>query len=167
MTRLHHILPLALLVVALSSCDHATIYSEVRDLPLDGWQVDSALCFDVNLSDTASAYDIIVYVRHTDNYPYQNMWLIVEHDYLQTLFADSTMTTQHVSMVDTIEFYLADQRGRWLGNGAGSTHEMPVLFADNYHFPADSVHHFAIRHAMRETSLRGVTNVGLRVSRND
>jgi gliding motility-associated lipoprotein GldH len=67
---------------------------------------------------------------------------------------------------DTIEFYLADDRGRWLGDKNHGFIEMPVLYEDHLQFPDTGVYHMEIRHGMRDSLLRGVTDVGIEVLTN-
>ena len=56
--------------------------------------MDSLAQFDYLIEDTMADYQMLIYVRHTEQYPYQNMWLFVDDAGRQ----------------DTIEFYLADDR---------------------------------------------------------
>ncbi|MBO4665852.1 MAG: gliding motility lipoprotein GldH [Paludibacteraceae bacterium] len=136
--------------VLLSSCAVNTQYSEFRTLPVGGWEADSALTFTFDAAALTSPCDILLCIRHTETYPYQNMWLFCALD------NDSTRI-----LTDTLEFYLADDRGRWLGNGGLKLIEMPVLFAENYQLPDSGLCTFTIQQGMRETQLRGVRDVGL------
>ena len=108
--------------------------------------------FDFTVMDKEAGYDILLYIRHTERYPYQNMWLFVRGNPL------------HYS--DTIEFYLADDRGRWLGDKHHGFIEMPVLLESDYHFPDTGKYYFAVQHGMRDSLLRGVTDVGIEIKRN-
>ena len=67
---------------------------------------------------------------------------------------------------DTIEFYLADDRGQWLGNKHHGFIEMPVLLESNYHYPDTGHYSLSIRHGMRDSLLRGITDVGVEIIRN-
>ena len=140
-------LPILLIVFAtcLTSCRNDIVYSQFSSSPSGEWHVDSVAQFEYSIVDPESDYRMLVYLRHTESYPYQNMWLFVDNNHHR----------------DTIEFYLADDRGRWLGNGGLKLYEMPVLFAQNYHFPDSGMCCFTIRHGMREERLRGVSDVGL------
>lgn len=131
----------------LCSCGHKVIFTQAQTLPVKGWSADSILTFSVDIADSTIAYDVLICVRHTDTYPYQNMWLGVNND--------------------TIEFYLADQYGRWLGNGAGRLIEMPVLYEHNYHFPHTGSYDFRIRQLMREDCLKGVNDVIFKVEKHE
>lgn len=116
---------------------------------MTGWGADSLLTFTIAVPDTAATYDVLLHVRHTDAYPYQNMWLFVGEQQAQ------------MQRFDTIEFYLADDRGRWLGNGH-STREMPILYKQGIHF-TDTVYQLTIQQGMREEALKGVSDVGVEI----
>jgi len=140
---------LLLAVVCLTACHNKIEYSRFHSIPSGEWAVDSVMEFPFRVQHTEAAYRMIIYVRHTERYPYQNMWLFVDNGPRR----------------DTIEFYLADDRGQWLGDHHHGWIEMPVLFEENYHFPDTGLHKVAIRHAMRDSLLRGITDVGLEMIR--
>lgn len=133
--------------ILMLGCRHNVIYDSAITLPLEGWHTDSVCSFVVNVDDTVSAYDMYVYVRHTDRYPFQNMWLQVN--------------------TDTIEFYLANQYGRWLGNNLGRYFEMPVIYQTNYSFPHAGEYTFDVRQIMRDDLLRGVNDVIFKVQKHE
>ncbi len=128
----------------LCACDHATIYTHYQAVPINGWHQDSVLTFDFMVPDTTADYQVLINIRHTETYPYQNMWLFTNQD--------------------TIEFYLADDRGAWLGNGGNGYIEMPVLYEEAYHY-SDTLQHISIRHGMRDSLLRGISDVGITVKK--
>ena len=141
------------LTIMLSACSRNTVYSHFE--PTDGtaafqtpqWHMDSIRHFDYTIADADAAYQVVLYVRHTETYPYQNMWLFV---------SDSLRT-------DTIEFYLADDRGQWLGDKHHGFIEMPVLFEEHHRFPAAGTYHLSVQHGMRDTLLRGISDIGVEI----
>lgn len=145
-------------VALLTACSGDIVYSRFYPITYaDGvtslsqeWHQDSVVRFVVPIADTTVDYRTIVYVRHTERYPYQNMWLFVD-DGLRR---------------DTIEFYLADDRGQWLGDTHNGVMEMPVLLDENRHFTDTGMYELRITHGMRDTLLRGISDVGLEVIRN-
>ena len=147
-------LPLAIgiigIMMLLSSCRSDIVYSRFISIPSEEWSADELPRFDFTITDTLSDYRMLIYVRHTERYPYQNMWLFVRDSLRQ----------------DTIEFYLADDRGQWLGNKHHGFIEMPVLFEENYHFPDTGSYYIAIQQGMRDNLLRGVTDIGLEIVKN-
>ncbi len=142
---------LGLAAVALSACSSRTVYSRFIPIPSEQWHMDSIARFDYAISDTTTDYRVLVYVRHTERYPYQNMWLFL---------GDSTRQ-------DTIEFYLADDRGRWLGDQRHGFIEMPVLYEEHVHYADTGMYRLEIAHGMRDSLLRGITDIGVEVVKNE
>lgn len=134
----------------LAACSRDTVYSEFQSVPLNEWGADSVLTYRFNIEDTTATYQMIVCVRHTEQYPYQNMWLFVGDTLRQ----------------DTIEFYLANDRGEWLGNGRNGLIEMPVLYEEAYRFAHSGEQVWHIQQGMREENLRGVSDVGFIITKN-
>ena len=44
---------------------------------------------------------------------------------------------------------------------------MPVLFEEQYHFQDTGRYYLAIQHGMRDSVLRGVTDVGIEILKNE
>ena len=95
-----------------------------------------------------------VNVRNRGGYPYQNLWL-----FLRKISPDKILTK------DSIECYLADQRGKWLGSGIGSIMEMPVLYQQNVKFLKSGTYDYKIGHGMRDSILLGINDIGIRVEK--
>ena len=136
--------------VLLSACRGNIEYSRFSSVPSDNWHIDSIVQFDYTIVDTTVDYQMLLYVRHTERYPYQNMWLFVDDN----------------GTCDSIEFYLADDRGQWLGNKHHGFIEMPVLYEEAKHFSDTGTYTMCISHGMRDSLLRGVTDMGLEIRRN-
>ena len=135
----------------LTACQSNIIYSQFVPMSSEKWHIDSVARFDYDIADAYADYRMLIYVRHTERYPYQNMWLFVDNN-------------RHR---DTIEFYLADDRGQWLGEKQHGFIEMPVLLEENIHFPDPGTYHIEIQHGMRDSLLRGVSDIGLEIYRNE
>lgn len=133
----------------LTSCKNKVYYSQFSSIPSGNWHMDSIAHFDYFIDDTTCAYKMTLYVRHTDSYPYQNIWLFV---------GDSTSR-------DSLNIALADNRGVWYGESHNGFMEMPIVFGENIHFADTGSYHLMIQHGMRDTFLRGVTEVGLEISK--
>ncbi|MBQ3673778.1 MAG: gliding motility lipoprotein GldH [Paludibacteraceae bacterium] len=140
----------AVVITLFSSCRTDVVYNQFYPISSEKWAADSTLRFDYRITDAEAQYTTIVYFRHTERFPYQNMWLFV---------SDS-------SRRDTIEFYLADDRGRWLGNKRNGFIEMPVLLDEQRVYPDTGAYFLEIQHGMRDSLLRGVTDVGVEIIKN-
>lgn len=137
--------------MAFTSCRQEIVFSQFVSIPSGEWGSDMLPQFDYTIADKEADYRMLIYVRHTEQYPYQNMWLFV---------------SEETGQRDTIEFYLADDRGQWLGDRHHGFIEMPVLFEQQYHFLDTGSYRIAIQHGMRDSVLRGVTDIGLEIVKN-
>lgn len=136
--------------VVLNSCNTAMVYGEYEDVDRAGWTPDEVLHFDATTRDSVSDCEVLLMVRHTAEYPYQNLWLFVETN----------------GVADTLHSYLADQRGVWFGTKHGGYYEIAVPLRDKVNFYGDTMH-IDVRHGMRELELPGITNIGIVINRTN
>jgi gliding motility-associated lipoprotein GldH len=120
-----------------------------------GWDMNDTLRFaDTLTSSTPLTLNGKLTLRHTNAYPYQNLWL-----YITTHTDDSLMVS------DSINWTLAKPDGNWLGTGWGSlytiSYDLPTLTFS----PSDSVRWFEIElvHGLRDSLLTGLSDIGLRL----
>lgn len=143
---------LILLITTLLSCGNKNvIFDESVVLPNSTWNYKDFPYFEVNVEDTLSDYAFYLNIRHLENYRYSNFYM-----FLHTTFPDGNMTH------DTIECILAYPDGQWIGKGSGSMRNSKILLNNNLHFPIKGIYHFEIEQAMRDTTLDGITDIGLR-----
>lgn len=145
-----------LIVVAIfvSSCVSNDTYFQYQTVNPDGWSKDSLYTFDVPISDTVSLYNVYVNVRNRGEYPYQNLWLFM-----------NKKSPDNIDVSDSIECYLADQRGKWLGTGLGAIKEMPILYKQNVKFDKKGIYRYSIVQGMREDVLIGINDIGIKVEK--
>ena len=139
----------------LVGCQGDIVYTAFNTLPNAGWEADSSLCYQPTITDSVSDYQMLITIRHTDAYPYQNLWLFVDIE------KDSVSLRR-----DTIECYMANERGEWLGGGL-SIHELPLLYSDSYQFANSGEYQISITQGMREDTLVGIKEVGVKIIRNE
>ena len=63
-----------------TACDEQTVYHSFQSLPTEGWQRNDTLFFNVSVADSATLYNVSVEVRNRNNYPYQNLPLLIYYD---------------------------------------------------------------------------------------
>ena len=146
------IIAIALLPLALVSCDGSVYYDESRSVDEHGWLPTDSVCFDVPVADTAIVYNFLVEVRNSVSYPYSNTFL-----FIRTTFPDGSYAQ------DTMEYPLADAEGRWLGKRTGRYVDTRYYFRRNARFPMEGTYHFAIANGMRDSAVTGLKDIGLRV----
>ena len=134
-------------------CHRRTLYHHFVNISDEGWHLDSCCQYYIPQLDSPMLYSYYLTLRHSSNYPYQNLWLEVSY-----------IDTSHIISKDTIEIYLASTRGRWLGESRGSVIEMPVILKSEgrFHSVSDRI---VIRHLMRDTFLYGLYDIGLRIEK--
>ena len=151
MNRCFYAIFISLFAVACTSND---VYFQYQSVAQKGWSKDSLYSFDIPITDTNAVYNVYVNIRNRGKYPYQNLWL----------FLNKT-TPDKIQSKDSIECYLADQRGKWLGSGLGSILEMPVLYQQNVRFKVRGTYHYKIVHGMRDSVLNGINDIGMRIEK--
>ena len=130
----------------IAGCASEVVSTAHQDLPESGWLTTDTVILPIHVKDTTTAYDLAITLRHTDNYPYQNIWF-----FLQT--ADGRR--------DTVLAMLADDRGQWLTTHAGRYYAGYVVAERNLRFAQTGTHEIKIVHGMRDERLRGVADVGI------
>ena len=136
-----------------TACGHRNVFLQYHSIPSEGWHKDSIQTFDIEIDNADLFYNVYINVRHGPNYPFQNLWLFISETAPDGTFAK-----------DTIELFLADHRGRWLGSGSGERREMPVRIKQDFKFPETGIFRFEIRHGMRTEILQGITEIGMQVN---
>jgi len=136
------------------ACTSNDVYFQYRSVNSKGWNKDSLYTFDIPINDTTATYNVYVNVRNRGEYPYQNLWLFL-----------SKTNPDKIQTRDSIECYLADQRGKWLGSGIGSILEMPVIYQQNIRFKSVGTYHYKIVQGMRDSILTGINDIGMRVEK--
>jgi gliding motility-associated lipoprotein GldH len=145
----------AALLLLIVACSHKAVYSNYQSIAETGWSKDSIARISVDITEIGVPCNVLVNIRHNNTYPYQNFWL-----FIATTSPDGK-TTQ-----DTIECYLADNRGKWLGSGLSSIYNMPVLFKPNVVLKPGK-YTFAIRQGMRDDVLTGITDIGIEIEKTN
>ncbi|MDR0371510.1 MAG: gliding motility lipoprotein GldH [Prevotellaceae bacterium] len=141
------------LLFSFASCDNNDIYFHTYSIPLDGWDKNRSYNFDIDIEDIDASYNVLINIRNNAGYPYQNLWLFTRE------------TIDGVEKGDSIDCYLADDRGKWLGKGAGDMHEMSVFFRQAIRFERPGRYTIQLWQGMRDDVLTGVNDVGVRVEK--
>jgi gliding motility-associated lipoprotein GldH len=142
--------PLVLfLVAALTfSCQSSVVFDEVHELGEKGWHKNQKAVFQVDISDTSQVLDVGMTFLHTDDYPYSNIWLFVDME-----------GEKGISVKDTLEFFLSETDGRWLGKKKGDFFEVSALYQHAVKLSHPGSYRFEISHGMRRDVLPYVASV--------
>jgi gliding motility-associated lipoprotein GldH len=156
---LRHLLAIAVLLT-ISSCDDPNrVFEENVEIPNEQWAVTEKAVLSAAIEDTLSSHNFLINVRNTERYPYRNLYVFVK-----TTFPNGKFSK------DTVGIVLADETGKWLGDGGGylnsSSHPSnTIMYQYNRRFPLKGEYTFEIEQAMRTDTLIGIKNIGLRIEK--
>lgn len=141
-----------LFTLLVASCQEAAFYETNAPIKNRSWNYGDMPKFDVNITDNKAKYDLWVNIRHTGEYNYANIFLLVHEKGPQT--KDTAYR---------YEMKLAELDGRWTGNTAGNLYENELLIKENYTFPDTGTYSFTIEQNMRENPLRDISDIGIKL----
>ena len=130
------------------------MFTETHDMADKNWELMNIPVFDVPVDDTLTSFDVFFTIRTGSSYPFRNIFFFV-----------TTMSPDGDILSDTLQYFLADEKGKWYGKGFGDIHELNLPFRSNVYFPLKGTYQFRIQHGMRIEDLKGVYDVGLRVEK--
>ncbi len=144
---------MVLCIAGLISCKQADLYERLKNVPGGAWKAGEKLSFSLTVQDTAVRYNIYASIRHTNLYPYRNIWIRMG---LQMPGADS-------ATYQDFELPLADNE-KWLGTGLNDVYDRRVrLFGVPQQFNKKGNITFTLQHIMRDDPLPGVLQAGIRI----
>lgn len=142
-----------LLTAGVNSCSrHANDYSAFSTIGDDGWAYGSTFVYLPEIEDSIADGTLRIAVRHTNDFPYRNLWLEVTS---QVMNPDSTLSFR----ADTVNMVLADAYGNWLGSGLGSTFQKADTISPRYRLISGAP--VRVRHIMRLERVNGLEQVGI------
>ena len=148
------ILLLPLLLLLFASCNSNVVYTESEALKDKTWHLMNTPVFRAHISDTLSGNNIFFTIRTGSDYPYRNIFLFV-----------TATSPDGKNLTDTLQYNLADDKGKWYGKGFGEIHELNLPYRSNVFFPSKGDFIFKIQHGMRIEDLPGVYDIGLRIEK--
>lgn len=118
------------------------------------WELMNIPSFKFPITDTIISNNILFTIRTGSSYPFRNIYLFV-----------TTTSPDGKSISDTLQYNLADEKGKWYGKGFGDIHELILPYKSNVYFPLKGIYQLNIMHGMRVEELKGVYDIGLRIEK--
>lgn len=147
---------LACLMVCCAGCLPSPHYQKTVSPPHYAWKADYKPSFRFEISDTNSVYNLYFLIRHTEVYPFSNIWIKI---YTKEPGAKQFDASR-------IEIPLAEASGKWLGRGMGDIweHRMPITRNDApMRFTKAGMYEIRLEQCMRVDPLPEILQIGLRV----
>jgi gliding motility-associated lipoprotein GldH len=141
-------------LVLLSSCNSNVVYTDSMEMPDRTWKLLDIPAFKIPVTDTLKSNNVFFTIRTGSSYPFRNIYLFV-----------TTISPDGKSITDTLQYNLADEKGKWYGKGFGDIHELNLPYKTNVYFPVKGSYKFKIQHGMRVEDLKGVYDFGLRIEK--
>ena len=140
-------------VFGIISCSHNEIFFKYHSFANAEWNRNEQAVFYVDIEDNSQPYNVSVELRNNNTYPFSNIWLFVDYK-----MPNGNRRT------DTISADLADVYGKWYGKGM-SLYNLSIPYESLVLFPDTGTYTYSIRQGMRENHLKGISDIGLKVSK--
>ena len=147
-----------LLMVLVISCDKRSIFDQYKAVG-NAWNKDNIITFELPKLNPKKSFNMYVNVRDNDNYPFNNLFLIV-----------SLEQPNHQIKVDTLEYQMTNPDGTLLGDGFSDIKENKLFYKNKVNFTQKGIYKIHIKQANRQTGkidgvslLQGISDVGFRI----
>lgn len=146
------------LVMGFTGCLPSPQYQKEHSIPKNAWQYNFRPSFKFDITDTNARYNLFFLVRHTEAYPYSNIWVWIY----------TKAPGDSVFQKSRIEIPLAEPGGKWMGRGMGAIWEqrMPISNdGDTVMLRKKGTWEIRLEQNMRVNPLPEVLQVGLRIEK--
>lgn len=139
--------------ISLMSCgdEETVLFEKFNPVNSEGWVHNDTISFEFDATDSLKRYDFNLRLRTEKSYPYANLYL-----FILTEFPNGK------SAFDTLSYMLADPSGKWYGKSTGSLIESEITYKRTT-IPYKGHYKMNVIQAMREETLYGVSDIGLKI----
>lgn len=141
-------------VVCLTACDSSVVFEKNIKLDDNRWYIDNVIKLETEIKDTVSPMNLYINVRNAGGYQFSNLFIFL-----------TTTTPENTKSRDTLELVLADESGKWQGDGMGDIWDNRILFKKNFIFPLAGKYTFELEQAMRIDPLPQIMDAGIRIEK--
>ena len=134
------------------SCTNNAYFEDNKEILNQSWDYNQQPDFTVKIEDNKSKYDLYVNIRHTNQYDYSNLYILLHEK------GKSIRDTSYRK-----EIKLAELDGKWTGKSSGTLYETQFLAKSNITFPDTGLYTFAIEQNMRINPLLEINDVGIKL----
>jgi len=140
----------------LGGCMPSPYYQKEEAMPKNSWAYNFRPVFKFEITDTTAAYQTYFLIRHTQAYPFSNIWVLVNIKQ-----PDSSVIKERINIP------LAESTGKWLGRGMGEIWEqrLPINLGDSILFHKKGTYEITMEQNMRVNPLPEVLHAGIRVEK--
>lgn len=142
------ILLLLIILSLLSSCSQKVVFEDRNVFDSQNWDKSEIISFNPMMDDTTKTLSMGITFKHGSDYPYSNLWLFVsvENDF-------------GVMIRDTVELFVAQPNGKWIGKKYGSGYEVTAFYKQRMKVAKPEQYKFSFGQGMREDILEDVRSL--------
>ena len=152
--KLKYFLKITIFGLLVSCSDENIIFNDYVDVENTQLSFKDTIIFQTSISDTTNPHNIFLQLRTSTDYKWSNMFVFSE-----IYFPNNKTRT------DTFEVFLMDKNGNWNGNKSGIVANLNYSLYKNIKFPIKGDYEFKLIQAMRDTVLKEVISVGLKITK--
>jgi gliding motility-associated lipoprotein GldH len=138
----------------ISCSDENIIFNEYVDIENTQLSYKDTIIFQTSILDTINLHNVFLQLRTSTDYKWSNMFIFSE-----IYFPNNKTRT------DTFEVFLMDKNGNWNGDKSGIVANFKHSLYKNIKFPIKGDYKFKLIQAMRDTILKEVISVGLKITK--
>ena len=137
-------------IFLLYSCGETPCYDEFHPLPDSGWTYADSIPFSFEVKDTSKAYDLLLRLDHSPDFPYSNFYVQIH-----TRYPDGKSLKQVLSLE------LAAKSGLWFGRCNRKRCSLSLPLQEQVHFNQTGTYHITLEQYSRKDTLPGIFGAGL------
>jgi len=132
------------------SCEEDVFYSGKVNIENSTWDYKTIPVFTFSVQDTTKLYDILLTMKHSDEYEYQNVYLKFITEF-----------PSGKSFNDKISIEMADKTGKWFGNCSRGKCTLDLVLQKNAFFNETGRVKISVKQFTRTNKLQGIHNLRL------
>ncbi len=142
---------LFIILMGVSSCGDTPYYNKAFSFKNHIWNQNVKPKFEFEISDTTKFYDMLISVRTTSDYAYNNMWIYLK-----------TTTPSKLEAREPFQIRIADDKGEWLGTKTGTTIQNELKFSKRK-FPEIGKYTWYLEQGITENEIKEVLDVNVQI----
>ena len=150
--KLKSFLKIVIFGLLISCSDENIIFNDYIDIENTQLSFKDTILFQTSISDTINLHNIFLQLRTSTDYKWSNMFIFSE-----IYFPNNKTRTDNLK-------FLMDKKGNWNGDKSGIVVNFNHSLYKNIKFPIKGDYKFKLIQAMRDTVLKDVMSVGLKIT---
>lgn len=140
------------LSLILLACGPKYVINKTYYIADNEWTYADSLRFEFEIKDTLKLYDLIIELKHSTDFAYQNLYTQIH-----TTFPDGMHLNKPVSLE------IANPAGEWQGKCNSKSCRIEIPIQQGAYFNQIGVYRIVLEQYMRENPVKGVQSVALKV----